>query len=70
MFIPKHDRAFLDTIFKKKKTNFAPQEAYEKEFYEGYDISEDRSLYKKRLYTIAFSIRTSYATYIIQLIKI
>ena len=70
IFIPKHDRAFLDTIFKKKKTNFAPQEAYEKEFYEGYDIIEVGSLYKKRLYTIAFSIRTSYATYIIQLIKI
>lgn len=70
VFIPKHDRAFIDTMFKKKKTNFAPEEALRNDFYSGIDTIEIGSLYKKQLHTTAFSVITSHATYVIQLIKI
>lgn len=69
-FIPKHDRAFIDTIFKKKKTNFAPEAAFKNDFYEGTDTIEIGSIYKKELHTTAFSVVTSHATYVIQLITV
>ena len=70
IFIPKKDRIFLDNLMKKKKTNVSPELAFNtNDIFQGEDIIEIGSLYKKRLLSTTFPIKTKSTTYIIQIIK-
>lgn len=71
IFIPKNDRVFLDTLLKKKKTNYSPEKAFNtNDIVHEDDLIEIGSLYKKKLNNIAFPIKTKAATYVIQIIRI
>ena len=71
IFIPKDDRIFLNNLLNKKKTNFAPEKAFNSnEIFQGEDLIEIGSLYKKKLHTTTFPIKTKSGSYVIQIIKI
>lgn len=68
-FIPKGDRVFLSDLLNQKKTNTAPALAFNlNQLYHDYDIIEIGTLYKKKLMTTAFPIKTTFASYVIQII--
>jgi len=70
IFIPQKDRVHLGNLLETKKTNQSPAIAFESnDLYQGFDLIEIGSLYKKRLFSTAFPIKTSAANYVIQIIK-
>lgn len=71
IFIPKEDRVELGDLLIKRKTNFSPAISFNSnDFYRGEDLIEVGSLYKKKLISTTFPVRTKAATYIIQIINL
>lgn len=71
IFIPKKDRVRLGDLLTKKKTNHSPEIAFNSnDLFQGFDLIEIGSLYKKKLFSTTFPIKTSAGNYVIQIIKI
>jgi len=69
IFIPKNARVHLNNLFKRKQTNHSPEIAFMSNgLYKDFDLIELGTLYKKKLFTTAFPIKTSSATYVMQII--
>jgi hypothetical protein len=70
IFIPKNDRIFLGNLLQENKTNLSPALAFNSnDIFQGEDLIEIGSLYKKKLFSTTFPIKTKSATYVIQIIN-
>lgn len=71
IFIPKKKRIRLDNLLQKRLTNLSPELAFNlNDIFKGEDLIEIGSLYKKKLFSTVFPIKTKSANYVIQIIKL
>jgi hypothetical protein len=71
IFIPKKKRILLDNLLQKRATNLSPELAFNSnDIFQGEDLIQIGSLYKKKLLSTAFPIKTKAALYVIQIIKL
>jgi len=72
IFIPKNKRVFVNNLFRKTRTNLSPEIAFNsRKLFNGEDVIELGSLYKKNLFSTVFPLETNNSSlkYVIQLIK-
>ena len=71
IFIPKKDRVELNNLWTKEATNKSPAIAFNTgNLFQGFDLVEIGSFYKKELYSTTFPIKTAAASYVFQIIKV